>query len=81
MKAYPINAAPRRISPRWLFAVAAIVVFGFVFICGSVLLSMRRGDADLAQQGLVISPPPSMPISTAISKSTIYRCVPSPAAW
>lgn len=46
------HAVPRRISPRWLFAVAAVVVLGFAVICGSVLLSMRRGDENLARQAL-----------------------------
>jgi diguanylate cyclase (GGDEF)-like protein len=42
----------RRISPRWLLAAAAIVVIGFTAICGSVLMSMRRGDEKLANQTL-----------------------------
>jgi diguanylate cyclase (GGDEF)-like protein len=40
------------LSPRWLFAAAAIIVVGFTAICGSVLLSMRRGDSKLAHQTL-----------------------------
>jgi diguanylate cyclase (GGDEF)-like protein len=43
---------PRRISSRWLLAAAGIVVIGFTLICGSVLLSMRRGDEKLAHQTL-----------------------------
>jgi diguanylate cyclase (GGDEF)-like protein len=46
------TAPPRRMSPRWLLAAAAIIVIGFSAICGSVLLSMRRGDGKLAQQTL-----------------------------
>ena len=41
-----------RISPRWLLAAAAVIVIGFTLICGSVLLSMRRGDEKLAHQTL-----------------------------
>jgi diguanylate cyclase (GGDEF)-like protein len=52
MIADPNPALPRRISPRWLFAVAAVVVLGFAVICGSVLFSMRRGDEDMARQAL-----------------------------
>jgi len=42
----------RRISPRWLLAAAMIILIGFTAICSSVLLSMRRGDARLANQTL-----------------------------
>lgn len=52
MLASIVQDTPRRISPRWLLAAAAIVVIGFSAICGSVLLSMRRGDDKLAQQTL-----------------------------
>jgi diguanylate cyclase (GGDEF)-like protein len=42
----------RRTLPRWLLAAAAAIVVGFSVICGTVLLSMRRGDDKLAQQTL-----------------------------
>jgi diguanylate cyclase (GGDEF)-like protein len=41
-----------RLSPRWLVAAAVTIVVGFSLICGSVLLTMRRGDEKLAQQTL-----------------------------
>lgn len=40
----------RRISPRVLIGVAIVIVLGFSAICGSALLDMRQGDADLARQ-------------------------------
>jgi diguanylate cyclase (GGDEF)-like protein len=46
------DGTARRISPRWMLAIAAVVVIGFSVICGTVLLSMRRGDENLAQQTL-----------------------------
>ncbi|WP_441243864.1 diguanylate cyclase [Tardiphaga sp. 768_D3_N2_1] len=52
MLARNTSETTRRISPRWLLAAAAIVVIGFTAICGSVLLSMRRGDEKLAHQTL-----------------------------
>ena len=41
-----------RISPGWLAVAAAIVVAGFLLICGSVLMSMRDSDEKLAHQTL-----------------------------
>ncbi|MGM4990380.1 diguanylate cyclase [Tardiphaga sp. 841_E9_N1_2] len=52
MLARNTSETTRRISPRWLLAAAAIVVVGFTVICGSVLMSMRRGDEKLAHQTL-----------------------------
>ncbi|KZD25336.1 sensor domain-containing diguanylate cyclase [Tardiphaga robiniae] len=52
MLARNTSETTRRISPRWLLAAAAIVVVGFTAICGSVLMSMRRGDEKLAHQTL-----------------------------
>lgn len=52
MLARNTSETTRRISPRWLLAAAAIVVIGFTVICGSVLMSMRRGDEKLAHQTL-----------------------------
>ena len=52
MLARNASETTRRISPRWLLAAAAIVVIGFTAICGSVLMSMRRGDEKLAHQTL-----------------------------
>jgi hypothetical protein len=52
MLARNTSETTRRISPRWLLAAAAVVVVGFTVICGSVLMSMRRGDEKLAHQTL-----------------------------
>ena len=52
MPSRPLPEPAHRISPRWLLAGAALVVIGFVAICGSVLVSMRAGDERLAQQTL-----------------------------
>jgi diguanylate cyclase (GGDEF)-like protein len=48
----PAKDPSRRLSPRWLLAAAAVVMVGFSAICGTVLLSMRRGDDKLAHQTL-----------------------------
>lgn len=39
-----------QLSANWLVVVATTIVVGFSAICVSVLLSMRRGDIDLAAQ-------------------------------
>jgi diguanylate cyclase (GGDEF)-like protein len=52
MSARPVPEPTHRISPRWLLAVAMLVVIGFSVICGGVLLRMRAGDERLAQQTL-----------------------------
>ncbi|QUS41863.1 GGDEF domain-containing protein [Tardiphaga alba] len=52
MIAHADNKPSWRISPRWLMAAAVAILVGFSLICGSVLLSMRRGDEKLAQQTL-----------------------------
>ncbi|MEH2480245.1 diguanylate cyclase (GGDEF)-like protein [Nitrobacteraceae bacterium AZCC 2146] len=52
MFARSTTETPYRISPRWLLAMATIIVIGFSAICGSVLLSMRQGDEKLAHQTL-----------------------------
>ena len=43
---------PWRLSAKWLIASSVVTVLGFSAICASVMLDMRRGEEELAQQTL-----------------------------